>query len=225
MNKLFLCVALALPGICSATIDQINVSRDIQAIEDVSNLRAADQSFTAGISGLLSRVDVGLATQDQIAGMIDLYVVPFSDFHSIDWVATPHVSVSADVIPIYSSVPSTTVIGFDTTSLGLNVVAGDRYIMVLHAHLQDDTVRATMLLSCGNARFYTCSTPETFDLYTGGQAVNDSAGTDIYDANFITYVNGAPEIVNPPAVPEPGTFVLMALGLAAFTSCRLRCSM
>ena len=94
----------------------------------VSPFQTVAQTFTVGISGLLSRIDLGIYREAAATGDVTLDILPFSAFPAYDLGS----SLFTTVLPI-TSIPllTTTLTSVDVTAANLSVTTGDQLAIVL----------------------------------------------------------------------------------------------
>ena len=212
-------LALTPFSVNAATIDQ-SVFNHVTLISDIRNTSVSGQSFTAGLTGLLTGVDVRITTQDLLVGHINFYLGVFgSGFLNL---AAPYVQIDASLIPEGGYVNDPTpasLLSIDTTPLNFYVEAGQEYSFFAVGVFTSDDVRALLELGCFDNTQYQCESPETTDSYEAGRRlsgwVQNPGDTNIEyyaaagaDANFQTWVAAED-------VPAPATLWLVGLGLLA----------
>jgi hypothetical protein len=200
----FLLSALAVPSRAAAdpiTIDQQNLGPR-QGGYGVTGDATLAQTFTVGITGLLTQVDLGIFNPNDTSRG-DLY---FPDPLTIELRGTSAAAPNTDVLYSWSvpvadvTLERTALTSFSLT--GLDVVAGQTLAIVLSTG------------SDGNYGWsYACC-------YDGGEAFVPSPNTVPGDFIFRTYVDPA----QPAPTPEPATWVLLGLGLATVSMVSRRSS-
>lgn len=222
INKLLAGIVLLVVTPFTAHADHIDQSvfNHVTLISDIRNTVVSGQSFTAGMTGLLTGVDVRITTQDLLVGYVNFYLGVFgSGFFDL---ASPYIQIDASLIPEGGYVNDPTpasLLSIDTSPLNFYVQAGQQYSFFAVGAFASDDVRALLELGCFNNTEYQCESPETVDSYVAGTRLSgylQNPGDTIVeyyantgsDANFRTWVASAD-------VPVPATLWLFGLALLA----------
>lgn len=201
-------ISLATAPIASAagTLDQFETR--IDGSSNITETVWEGQTFTAGITGLLDQVDVGLARQGSSGPLTVQIRTVMPDG------APSNVVLATATLPEASV--STTTIGFVSVPLtpGTAAVAGTQYAIVLGAPLAVDPAFYALGEACGVS---VVPQPCSGDPYPGGRALvsHTSAATwslysQTFDTAFRTYVVPSVPVVVAEA-PFAGLLPLAAL--------------
>jgi hypothetical protein len=181
-------------------IDQINAiptGDDFGTMVTESGLRAS-QVVTAGVAGRLSRIDLGLFRERNLAESafidVSLAVNGLPDLSPAGRLAT--VEVSPLQLPLIASIPEASApyytISLDFASADLQFAAGDSFSIVMRS-------------STNGYHWWSSSRPP--NAYAGGDTFHLATDTNLFihflssDAHFRTYME----------IPEPASSMLVAL--------------
>jgi hypothetical protein len=160
------------------------------------------QTFTVGVSGQLTQIDILMTTRGTPPGDLILDVrsttagVPNEDDGSV---------LGSIVVPA-ATLPPASFVSFDLSGAGIQLAAGDVVAFVLRS--RDSTLGDDYWIGGGDPGGYAAGdaflrqngSPGTWQPWDGS--------TNVIDLGFKTYM----------LVPEPGTGVLLALGLVGLAA-------
>ncbi|MBX9664394.1 PEPxxWA-CTERM sorting domain-containing protein [Novosphingobium sp.] len=196
------CMLFSTASNAAVVVDQNNLAvpgfyAGAQVYSSVSGSPEAAQTFTAGISGLLSKVDlmIGGVADSAMTLMIRPVNAGVIDPNNANALASFSIASPKWGTPFY---PIST---FDVSSAGVIVAAGQQY---------------ALSLSSNTSIFAGWAGPDTTP-YAGGSAWGRTSTTSAWgnpvgtsgDLLFATYVDDSPAVT---AVPEPSVWVLMVIG-------------
>lgn len=193
-------------------VDQDGLVPDVEGDDQESGTllgpAGTAQTFTVGLTGLLTRIDIQVRHSDEGPPAAPLLFdirrttatgAPVEDDSGSDVLASR--TLSAAAIP---SEPLTLAITtIDLTSFSIFVEAGD--VLAIALRSEDSRGYSTTGI------FQTYADGSMFFRFETGGWERDLARRDF---GFRTFVDTAIQNPNPPAVPEPTTLALLATGLA-----------